>query len=580
MDQIGSLYFSIVAKDDGVQQAFSRTKKGAERARDSLGRFTKVGTADMGKVSGSMGKMGSAAKMGFAKIAVAAVAAAAAVYGLVKAIKATVMLASDATEVDNKFNVVFKTVGTKLNPVLDDMAKTLGRSRNELKSFVANTGDLLKPLGYTEDAAAGMSTQIVQLGVDLASFNNKADADVINDLHAALTGSGEVMKKYGVVVNETAVKAELATMGFKGMESSASEAAKAQARWNIILRGTTDAQGDAERSSGSFANLMKRLWGLLKDIGAKVGTLFIPALEAIVDMFNGILGYINSNIDHLKKWGESFGSFVRASADRLRIVIAMFSKWETAQQAFVLIARTAWQGYLEYQRFVWKNALNIAKWFFKNLPLIGQKAWAFLRDYAMPVFRKIFNFALQEAWSFAKMAGEIFMELATDIGNTLSMAWEALTTGKSDRLHALVSDTAKKYKSNIGKHFDDIEIPLPEFEGFRELPVMKEWAELVAKVKKDMADTKVEAGKTASNFEQMNFAADNMKKKVEVKVEFKSITDMFKENLKNAFKDKDGKDQAAILQKQVQIMEKGNKQADKNADRIVDAVGGGALVGA
>ena len=95
-----------------------------------------------------------------------------------------------------------------------------------------------------------MSKQITALATDLASFNNLADDDVLRDLHAALTGSGEVMKKYGVIVSEAAVKQELLNQGLD--PKNATEQQKVMARLAIIMRGTTAAQGDAARSAGSF----------------------------------------------------------------------------------------------------------------------------------------------------------------------------------------------------------------------------------------------------------------------------------------------------------------------------------------
>ncbi|WP_413431407.1 hypothetical protein [Crateriforma spongiae] len=216
---------------------------------------------------------GSIASMG-SKMAAAGAAGAAALF--VPSIKA----ASDLEETMNKFNTVFGDSAGEMKKWGDAYAKEVGRSKEQVASFLAGTQDLLKPMGFAGDEAGQMSQQISKLAVDLASFNNMADADTLRDLHAALTGSGEVMKKYGVIVSEAAVKQELLNTGFD--PKAATETQKATARLAIIMRGTTDAQGDAIKSSGSFANQMKRLQAISIDLGAAIGKAVLPTITWVV----------------------------------------------------------------------------------------------------------------------------------------------------------------------------------------------------------------------------------------------------------------------------------------------------------
>jgi hypothetical protein len=121
----------------------------------------------------------------------------------------------------------------------------------------------------------------------LPIFNNVSDEQAIGDLQAALTGSGEVMKKYGVIVNEAAVKNELLNRSID--PTAATEAQKAQARFAIILRGTTAAQGDAARTAGGFANMIKRIKGQAFDAAAAVGSVLLPSLESLLASGSSVL---------------------------------------------------------------------------------------------------------------------------------------------------------------------------------------------------------------------------------------------------------------------------------------------------
>jgi hypothetical protein len=200
--------------------------------------------------------------------------------GLSAPLLAAVEASSALTETMNKFDVVFGDRRLEVKGWGDDFADTVGRSKQVVADFLGSSQDLFVPIGFDANAAEEMSKQVTGLAVDLASFNNKADADTLRDLHAALTGSGEVMKKYGVIVSEAAVKQELLNQSID--PATATDQQKVGARWNIILRGTTAAQGDAIRSAGAYANQKKRLTATIKDAAAAVGGALEPALAGFV----------------------------------------------------------------------------------------------------------------------------------------------------------------------------------------------------------------------------------------------------------------------------------------------------------
>ena len=196
---------------------------------------------------------------------------------------ATIGPASKLEETLNKFNVVF---GDNRDAVLEwgrTFADEIGRSEEQIARFLAGSQDLFVPLGFDESTATDFSKTLTKLSIDLASFNNMSDERVLTDLHAALTGSGETMKKYGVLVNEAAVKQELLNQSID--PKSATDQEKVMSRLAIIMRGTTAAQGDAKRSAGSFENQMKRLKGELNNAAAAAGSAFLPALASLVGHF-------------------------------------------------------------------------------------------------------------------------------------------------------------------------------------------------------------------------------------------------------------------------------------------------------
>jgi len=238
------------------------------------------------------GRLKSVAAAG-AKIAAVGLAAGASAFAAF-----SVKAASDLQETMNKFNVVFGKNATAVKKWGDEFAAQVGRSQEQIARFLSNAQDLLVPLGFEEGSATKMSQDLTELSLDLASFNNMADSDVMRDLQSALTGSGEVMKKYGVIVSEAAVKQQLLNDGLD--PKNATDAQKVMARYKLILNGTTAAQGDATRSAGSFANQLKALEGKARDFAAAVGESILPVLSRWIDeamVLAEALGSMQGSID-------------------------------------------------------------------------------------------------------------------------------------------------------------------------------------------------------------------------------------------------------------------------------------------
>ena len=247
--------------------------------------FIEIGVVDKTKkILKKIGKRMQALGASMARIGKkAAMMGAAILAAFVVPIKA----AASMQEVMSKFEVVFGAATDSVEKFGIALANRLGRSKKQMLEFLAGAQDLLVPLGLSVPVATNMSKAIAELAVDLASFNEKTDEMAFNDLQSALTGSGEVMKKYGVVLNETTVKQELFNMGID--PKNATNAQKVLARYAVIVRGVSNAQGDATETAGSFSNQIKRMRGLFSDAMVEMGNAVLPVATKLVNMLNSVL---------------------------------------------------------------------------------------------------------------------------------------------------------------------------------------------------------------------------------------------------------------------------------------------------
>ena len=200
--------------------------------------------------------------------------------------KAVISLASDIEEMQAKSDVVFGSFAGQVREDLAQFADEVGRSRFELEGMAASVQDTFVPMGIARGEAADLSVQLAKLATDVASFNNAADADVMNAFQSALVGNHETVRRFGIVITEVELKQELLRMGINKASKDVDQATKIQARLNLIMAGTTDAQGDAARTSGSFANQSKALKASLEILGSEIGNVLLPKATDLITTFN------------------------------------------------------------------------------------------------------------------------------------------------------------------------------------------------------------------------------------------------------------------------------------------------------
>lgn len=250
------------------------------------------------------GARGLARAFGSVQVALAGV-------GIGLAAKELSAAASRFEETESKFQAVFKEGAEEQRALIEAFGSKVGRSTTDLLQFQSTLQDTFVPLGIARKEAAKFSDQVTKLGIDIASFNNKADADVIRDLQSALVGNTETVRKYGIVINQARVNQELLNMGIAGGTKTATEGEKALARLNLIMRGSSDAMGDAVRTANSFENSMKRVRAVVTDASVTFGKELNEQILKTIEEAGGLDTILNIVKLSFKAVTESAKVFVR-----------------------------------------------------------------------------------------------------------------------------------------------------------------------------------------------------------------------------------------------------------------------------
>lgn len=294
------------AKSRELGKAVSSGTKSIKEAEREFSDFKKtlkeIPTDGIEKVDKSSSRLGSTLSSLAAGGALAAIGG-----GLLAFGKNAIETASDVEEMQSKFNTVFKDLSGSVTEDLQTFADAANRSIFDLQGFAATLQDTFVPLGFARDEAASLSVELVKLAEDLASFNNLETADVVTDLQSALVGNTETLRKYGVVASQATIEQEALESGLISHKSELDATTKAQAIYQLAIKGTADAQGDAIATSDSFANQVKGLQAAFSELAAAIGAELLPAAGQVVTVLTDITKVATENIGAMSQVSDQVG---------------------------------------------------------------------------------------------------------------------------------------------------------------------------------------------------------------------------------------------------------------------------------
>ena len=248
-----------------------------------------------------------------------------AVIETIKFAKQMVMLTSSVEEMQAKSSVVFGDFVRGVRAELSAFGDQVGRSTFELEGMASSIQDTFVPMGFARGEASKLSVQLTKLAVDVASFNNASDTETMMAFQSALVGNHETVRRFGVVITEATLKQELLRMGINKASKDVTNAEKVQARLNLIIAGTSDAHGDATRTSGSFANSSKALSAQLEELQVSVMQPLLPVLTDIVKgmteatksttSFLQSIGLIPRNFEDTKKTATTLNKLLNEQTE-------------------------------------------------------------------------------------------------------------------------------------------------------------------------------------------------------------------------------------------------------------------------
>jgi hypothetical protein len=210
--------------------------------------------------------------------------------------------AGDVEQMQSKFNTVFGEAASDVEQWANTQAGALNRSRFDLQGYLATLQGTFEPLGFASNQATEMSKQVTLLAEDLASFSNQETGDVLKNLTSVITRNVDAVREFGVAITQDRLSQKLKDMGVAGV-AAATDQEKAFARLQLVLEDTSDAQGTALKTSGSFNSQMRGLQSAFGDLSVEIGQILLPFAKQFIEWLRDAVEWFKNLDPAIKQIG-------------------------------------------------------------------------------------------------------------------------------------------------------------------------------------------------------------------------------------------------------------------------------------
>lgn len=228
--------------------------------------------------------------------------------------------AKRAEAVSGAFEQTFRDMPAEAAKATSTIADDFKRLETDIKDNFTQLQSVMVALGVEATQSLGIVDALQRRSLDMAAFKDVSDADAFRAVISGITGETEPLKKFGVVLNDTALSAELLRLGFKGKAKDASEAAKAIARANIILQKTKEMHGQVAREADTVAAKEKELRTEFMKAAETLGKQFLPAATKVLEWAAGALTAFNNLPSGVQAAGLAMLALVAAGGPIMSVI--------------------------------------------------------------------------------------------------------------------------------------------------------------------------------------------------------------------------------------------------------------------
>lgn len=373
--------------------------------------------------------------------------------------------AATLQEMENKFNVVFKSTGDSVKQWAKEYGDAIGRSQTEIMTAVSNQADLMIGMGMTEEVAGDLSKKYTELAYDLASFNNVNDATALEAVTKAMFGETEMAKQLGVNLSVATMENSEYVKSLGKKWDALSQSEKAEAYYQEMIKQSTNAIGDATRSADSYTNQVKRLESVKTRLYEVIGTQLLPIFTPLVTAYANLISKISDLIASFFGVYNATGSFTQALQSLGIETSGLSAIWDAFCNAFNIL----WVNVLSPVFSALMEAFYMFGALVMEIMPTVQNAFTIAFD-GMSLVAEMFGKLFNDVWeSMLKPVFELFMDIVialsevfADVMPKIQTLWESVLSRISDIYTQLLKPTFEFIFELVQKLWSTFQNYLPQ----------------------------------------------------------------------------------------------------------------------
>ena len=192
-------------------------------------------------------------------------------------------------------------VDSKTGDLSYQMGKSLGLNLTDVMQYQAQITQITNSTGQLGEVSIMAGKALSMLAADFSSLTNTDMTTVQENFMSALNGQTRAVYKYGVNLTSASLQQIAYNHGIDQSVAKLSMATKQQLRLIGMLEQSRVAFGDMAKTINSPANQLRLLQAGFSNLGRTIGSLFLPALQAIYPVLNGIVMVLQEFFQWLAK---------------------------------------------------------------------------------------------------------------------------------------------------------------------------------------------------------------------------------------------------------------------------------------
>jgi len=202
--------------------------------------------------------------------------------------RSTIGAASDLAEATNVTGLAFGSARGQADQFATGAADAIGMSEAATRAMQAQLGNVMVGFGTAQGDAAQISEDLIRRAADVGSAWNAGTGEVTEAIIAAFTTSTEPIRKFGVIIDQAAIKQKALDMGLIDAGGELDNYSKMQAVTALVMEQTNNVAGDFANTQEGVANSSKTVKAQWTDMQAQLGQGLLPVLSGVLGVMRDL----------------------------------------------------------------------------------------------------------------------------------------------------------------------------------------------------------------------------------------------------------------------------------------------------